>query len=303
MKRFIPILISCSVLLVFFSLPAFCQTSTLPAKIELKSSVDRSTVPLNENLNFTIQVSWEGEQSRFMITPVAPPQCDNLEISGSSSLNESKVEEGKTKSLKTFQFVLKPLQTGTGRIGSVQIKYIDNITQDSSSLSTQPVSVQITPATKSSQSGYKTVLVIAIILILIYVIYSSRRKVRKIAIPQEQGSEQEEQKPETPEEKALKRLNEISEQLKMGRSDDFSRNIYKLLTGYLETKYQIVTSGKTTNDIVNSLSNLDLSPEKVNRLKEILTTCDMIKFAKEGMEKGKLEQTAEEVRKFLEQKV
>jgi predicted Holliday junction resolvase-like endonuclease len=302
MKRFIPILISCSVLLVFFSYPAFCQTSTLPAKIELKSSVDRSTLPLNEDLNFTIQVSWEGEQSRFMITPVTPPQCDNLEVSGSSSLNESKMEEGKTKSLKMFQFVLKPLQIGTGRIGPVQVNYIDNVTRDSSSLSTQPVSIQITPASRRSQSDYKIVLIIAIILILIYVIYSSRRKVRKIAIPQEQGSEQEEQKPETPEERALRSLNKISEQLQKGRSDDFSRDIYRMLTGYLETKYQIVTSGKTTNDIVNSLSNLDLSPEKVARLKEILSTCDMIKFAKEGLEKERLEQIAEEVRKFLEQK-
>jgi len=301
MKRFIPIFITCSVLMFLFSFPAFCQISTLPVKIELKSSVDRSTVPLNQELNFTIQVSWEGEQSRFMITPVAPPQCENLEISGSSSLNESKMEEEKTKSLKTFQFVLKPLQTGTGRIGPVQVNYIDNVTQDSSSLSTQPVSVQITPAIKSSQSEYKIVLVIAIILVLIYVVYSSRRKVRKIAIPQEQGSE-EEQKQETPEESALKRLNEISEQLQQGQSVDFSRDIYRLLTGYLETKYQIVTSGKTTNDIISSLSNLDLSPEKVTRLREILSTCDMIKFAKEGLEKGRLEQTAEEVIKFLEQK-
>jgi predicted Holliday junction resolvase-like endonuclease len=292
----------CSALMVLFSLPTFCQINTLPAKIELKSSVDRSAVPLNQEVTFTIQVSWEGEQSRFMITPVTPPQCENLEISGSSSLNESTMEEGKTKSLKTFQFVLKPMQTGTGRIGPVQVNYIDNVIQDSSSFSTQPVSVQITPAIKDSQSGYKIVLVIAIISILIYVIYSSRRKVRKIAIPREQGLEQEEQQPETPEEKVIKNLNEISEQLQQGRSDDFSRDIYRLLTGYLEAKYQIVTSGKTTNDIISSLSNLDLSPEKVTRLKEILSTCDLIKFAKEGLEKGRYEQMVEQVRKFLEQK-
>jgi len=288
--------------MVLFSLPTFCQINTLPAKIELKSSVDRSAVPLNQELTFTIKVSWEGEQSRFMITPVTPPQCENLEISASSSLNESRMEEGKTKSLKTFQFVLRPMQTGTGKIGPVQVNYIDNVTQDSSSLSTQPISVQVTPAIKSSQPGYKIILVIAIISILIYVIYSSRRKGRRIEIPQEKGLEQTEQKPETPEEEALKRLNEISEQLQQGRSDDFSRDIYRLLTGYLEAKYQIVTSGKTTNDIISSLSNLDLSPEKVTRLKEILSTCDMIKFAKEGLEKGRYEQMVEQVRKFLEQK-
>ncbi len=288
--------------MVLLSFPAFCQTSTLPAKIELKSSVDRSAVPLNQELTFTIKVSWEGEQSRFMITPVAPPQCENLEISGSSSLNESKAEDGKTKSLKTFQFVLKPLQTGSGRIGPVQINYIDNVTLDSSSLSTQPISVQITPSTKRNQSSYKIFLVIAIILILIYVIYSSRRKVRKIAVPEEKVSELAEQKPETLEEKVLKSLGQVSEKLQQGRSDDFSRDIYRLLTSYLEVKYHIVTSGKTTNDIISSLSNLDLSPEKVRQLKEILSTCDMIKFAKEGLEKERYEQIAEQVRKFLEQK-
>jgi hypothetical protein len=302
MRRSISILIICLVFLVFLSFPTFCQISTLPAKIELKSSVDRSNVPLNENLNFTVQVSWEGEQSRFMITPVAPPQCDNLEVSGSSSVNESKTEEGKTVSLKTYEFVLKPLQTGTGRIGPVEIKYIDNATQDSSSLSTQPVSVQITPATKRGQSSYKIVLVIAIVLILIYVVYSSRRKVRKIAIPEEKAPELIEQKAETPEEQALNRLSEISEHLRQGRGDDFSKDIYRLLTGYLEIKYHIITSGKTTSDIISSLSNLDLSPEKNNRLKEILSTCDMIKFAREGLEKERLETLVELVRKFLEQK-
>jgi hypothetical protein len=302
MRRSISILIICLVFLVFLSFPTFCQISTLPAKIELKSSVDRSNVPLNENLNFTVQVSWEGEQSRFMITPVAPPQCDNLEVSGSSSVNESKTEEGKTISLKTYEFVLKPLQTGTGRIGPVEIKYIDNATQDSSSLSTQPVSVQITPATKRGQSSYKIVLVIAIVLILIYVVYSSRRKVRKIAIPEEKAPELIEQKEETSEEQALNRLSEISEHLRQGRGDDFSKDIYRLLTGYLEIKYHIITSGKTTSDIISSLSNLDLSPEKNNRLKEILSTCDMIKFAREGLEKERLETLVELVRKFLEQK-
>jgi predicted Holliday junction resolvase-like endonuclease len=302
MKRIILLFLTCWTGFILYAIPTFCQTGTLPAKIELKSSVDRSTVPLNENLNFTVQVSWEGEQSRFMITPVAPPQCDNLEVSGSSSVNESKMEEGKTISLKTFEFVLKSLQTGTGRIGPVQIKYIDNITQDSSSLSTQPVSVQITPATKRGQSSYKIILVIAIILILLYVVYSSRRKVRKIAIPDEKASEPIEQKPETPEEMALRRLNEISEQLQQGREDDFSKDIYRLLTGYLETKYHIVTSGKTTIDIISSLPNLDLSPDDVTRLEEVLSTCDMIKFAGGSLEKERLDQLAEQVRNFLEQK-
>ncbi len=264
--------------------------------------MDRSEVPLNQKLTFTIQASWEGEQSRFSLTPILPPPCKNLEIFESSSLNESKIDEGKTKSLKTFQFILKPLQTGKGNIGSVQVKYVDNLTQDSSSLSTQPIRVQITPAIEGSRSGYKPALIIAIFLVLVYVIYSSRKKVKRIEILKEKEAEEIEQKSETPEEKALKNLVEISEQARKGMRDSFSRDIYRLLTGYLEARYQIVTSGKTTNDIVNALSNLDLSSERVTLLREILSSCDLIKFAKEGLAGERCDQILGMAKEFLEQK-
>lgn len=299
--RSLSILILSTALLVFLPLSSQCQTNYSPAKIELKSSVDRSNVPLNQNLTLTVQASWEGEQRRFSITPIIPPQCENLEIFESSSLNESKIEQGKTRSLKTFQFVLKPLQTGTGRIGPLQVNYIDNLTQDSSSLSTQSIQVQITPAIGTNRSGYKIILAIAIFLILVYVVYSSRKRVRRIEIPQEKENDEIEQKVQTLEEKTIKGLDELPEQVQMGRSDNFSTDIYRLLTGYLEAKYQIVTSGKTTDDIINSLSSLDLTPEKISLLREVLSTCDRAKFAGERWEKEKRDKILDMSKKFLEQ--
>jgi hypothetical protein len=299
--RTLSILIVGTVLLAFLPLSGQCQTDYIPAKIELKSSVDRSSVPLNQNLTLTVQASWEGEQRRFSITPIIPPQCDNLEIFESSSLNESKMEQGKTRSLKTFQFVLKPLEIGTGRIGPVQVNYIDNLTQDSSSLSTHPIQVQITPSTERSRPGYKPVLIIAILLVLAYVVYSSRKRVKRIEIPGEKETDETEKTVLTPEEKAIKGLDELSEQAQTGRSDNFSTDIYRLLTGYLESKYQIVTSGKTTDNIISSLSSLDLSTEKISLLREVLSTCDRAKFAGERWEKEKSDQILNMTRKFLEQ--
>lgn len=299
--RFLSILFLIFVLAAFLSLSSQCQTNYSPAKIELKSSVDRSNIPLNQNLTLTVQASWEGEQRRFSITPIIPPQCENLEIFASSSLNESKIEQGKIRSLKTFQFVLKPLETGTGRIGPVQVDYIDNLNQDSSSLTTQPIQVQITPATKKNRPGYKIVLAIAIFLVLIYVVYSSRRKVKRIEIPEGKEIEETEQKVQTLEEKTIKGLDELPEQVQMGRSDNFSTDIYRLLTGYLESKYQIVTTGKTTDDIISSLSSLDLTSEKISLLREVLSTCDRAKFTGERWEKEKRDQILNMVRKFLEQ--
>lgn len=289
-----------SALIFFLSLTAFCQTDSTQGRIELKASVDQSQVPLNQKLTFTVEASWEGEQNRFSITPVVPPQCDNFEIFGSSSLNESKIEAGKSKSLKIFKFILKPTQTGAGRIGSVLVNYIDNLTQDSSSLSTQPINVKITPPVETSETSYKIILGIAIVLIFIYVIYSAKRKIKRIEITKEKGIEVE-QKQETLEEKTLKRLDEISEQVQKGELYGLPSGVYKLLTDYLEAKYQIATSGKTTNDIVSSLSSLELSSQKISLLKDVFTTCDLAKFAGEKMEKWKCEDMINKVRKFLEQ--
>ena len=161
--------------------------------------------------------------------------------------------------------------------------------------------MQITPATKKNRPGYKIVLAIAIFLVLIYVVYSSRRKVKRIEIPEGKEIEETEQKVQTLEEKTIKGLDELPEQVQMGRSDNFSTDIYRLLTGYLESKYQIVTTGKTTDDIISSLSSLDLTSEKISLLREVLSTCDRAKFTGERWEKEKRDQILNMVRKFLEQ--
>lgn len=295
-------ILSLSAILIFpLSLPANCQIDSIQAKIELKSLVDRSEIPFNQRLTFTVEASWEGEQDRFSITPVGPPECENFEILGTSSLNETKIEEGKTISLKIFRFTLKPIQTGAGRIGSIELSYVDNLTQDSSSLSTQPMNVKITPPVKGKGPKYRTVLIIVVVLVLIYVIYTAKRRGRRTEIFQEEKGEKEVEEEESLQQKTLRQLDNISDQSQKADMGSFSSDVYKLLTGYLEAKYQIVTSGKTTNDIIASLSNLDLAPENIVLLRKIFSTCDLIKFAREKLEKEKCEEIISQVREFVEQ--
>jgi hypothetical protein len=296
-------ILSLTAMVIFLSsLPAACQTDSVSvaARIELKSSVDKSEVPFNRQATFTVEASWEGEQGRFSITPVGLPECENLEILGSSSVNESRVEGGKTVSLKTFKFTLKPTQTGTGRIGSVRLSYVDNATQDSSSLSTQPIDVQITPSVKERGPVPKTILIFVVAAVLIYVIYSARRKTKRIDIPKEEAKTQVTEE-ESPEDKTLKNLEALDRAVGQGDFGAFSSGVYKLLTGYLEARYQIVTSGKTTDDIIGSLSNLDLPAERIELLRRILSACDLIKYAKERAEKEECLEIARKAREFVEQ--
>ena len=106
---------------------------------------------------------------------------------------------------------------------------------------------------------------------------------------------------ETLEDETLKKLEAIYQKVQKGELSDFPADVYKLLTSYLEEKYQIVTSGKTTDDIISSLSNLDLSPERISLLREILSACDLAKFAGERLEKGKCGEISGQVREFMEQ--
>lgn len=287
---------------VFLTFPSsiLSQADSLQAKIELKSSVDKSEVPLNREVTFTVEASWEGEQDRFSITPIGLPKCENFEILGSSSVNETKIEGGKTVSLKTFNFTLKPTQTGTGRIGSVRLSYVDNVTQDSSTLSTQPIGVEITPSVERRAPVPRTILIFVVAAVLIYVIYSARRRTKRIEIAREE-TKKPMPKDESPEDNTLKDLEAIDRRVQQGDLEAFSSDVYRLLTRYLEARYQIVTSGKTTDSIIDSLSNLDIPSEKIDLLRRIFSACDLIKYAKEPAEKEKCEEIARQAKEFVEQ--
>lgn len=276
------------------------QIDSMEARIQLKASVDRPDLPLGEKLTLTVQASWDGEQDRFSITPITPPECENFEILGSSSLNETKMVEGKSKSFKTFEFTLKPTQTGSGRIGSVLFSYVDNVSGDSSSLSTQPISVKINPPVEKKNRDYKIALVIAIALIFIYVVYSAKRKTKRIKIP-DQTKEEVRIVEKTLEEKTLETLSGFSPLISEERADEFSSKVYKLIINYLEEKYRIFTTGKTTTDIVESLSSLNLREDQVALLKDILSTCDLAKFAREMVDKERCQEVSDKVKEFLEQ--
>ena len=284
------------------SLASGGQSRTMETKIKLEAWVDRPELPFNQELTLSVRASWDGEQGRFKITPVAPPECENFEILGTSSMNETKMVEGEAKSTKTFEFILRPTQTGTGRIGSVLFSYVDNVTEDSSSLSTQPISVRIDAPIEKKRPDYKIFLIIAIVLIFIYVIYSARRKAKRIKIP-DQTKEEAKIPEKTLEEMTLETLDGLSPLILEGKADEFSSKVYKLVTNYLEGRYHIFTTGKTTNDIIDSLSPLNLPEEQISLIRDTLSTCDLVKFAKEGAEKERCEEIFNKVRKFLEQNV
>ncbi len=265
--------------------------------IELNASVDRSEAPLNQKITYTVELSWEGEQERYKVEMAKALPLENLEISGSVSISQKKVVEGKLKSFKTYKFFLKPLCEGGGKIDQAEFRYVDIQTADTFSLFTQPVMVKIAPPVLKQKKSPLPYLIFILVLIFFSITLIVLRKKEKGGKKESEDIEEK-----TFEEKTKDELSSLRDLLGKKEIDNFFQNLYLVLTSYIELKYHIYAKGKTTIDIFNSLLNLDLDEAKLTLFKEILTQCDLFKYADEKFRKKDLEQILDRFEEILEQK-
>lgn len=286
------------ILLNFSSSEGFPLDGT-SSKIELKAWADKLEMGADENLIFTVQAVWDGELDRFKIEPIRPPECKLLETLGSSSVNETKIIEGKSKTFKTFNFILKPTQQGEGEVGGVEFSYVDPLTQDTSWLSTQSIAIKIGPPVKKETGDAVIYLVLILVIFftsLTYFVIRKREKER-----QKEEVKAEEMVEMSPEEETLKKLSSLEPLLRSEKMEEFLSEVYRLITQYLEDKYHIISSGKTTPEIMASLSGLNIEGKRIKLLESILKRCDLVKYAKEKIKRQDGEEVLESFKTILEQ--
>ncbi len=274
-------------------------SDTASSKIELKAWADKLKMGFDEDLIFTVQAVWDGELDRFKTAPIRPPECKLLEIMGSSSVNETKIIEGKSKAFKTFNFILKPNKQGHGVIGTVAFVYIEPITQDTSWLSTQPITIEIGPPLRKGGGDAVIYLVLFLVIFFTSMTYFVIRKREKQRKKEEIKIEPEAEK--SLEEETLQKLCSLEALLRDEKIEEFFSEIYRLITKYLESKYHIITSGKTSSEIMASLSGQNIQEKRMELLESILKRCDLVKFAKEKVKMDDGEKVLESFRKILEQ--
>ncbi len=270
---------------------------TLLSIIEISASVDKSETPLNEKLTYTVELSWEGEQERYKVEMAKALPLENLELTGSVSINQKKLIERKVKSFKTYKFFLKPLHKGEGKIDEVEFKYVDTQTNDTLSLFTQPVTVKIAPPVLKEEKNPLPYLIIILVLFFLIITFFVLRRREK-----EENKEGEDKKEKSLEEKAKSDLSSLRDFLDKKEIDAFFQNLHLILTNYIEHKYRIYVKGKSSNNIFNSLLNLDLDKTKLALFKEILTKCDLYKYADFKFTKKDFEELLKLFEKILEQK-
>lgn len=126
-------------------------------------------------------------------------------------------------------------------------------------------------------SGYMgmAVLVLAVLASVVYLVVTRTRKAK--------GSIAEEALPkEAPHIVAIRNLEMLSHQ-KMwqnGRYKAYWSRLTDILREYLDGRYGVGAMEMTSDEIVDHLKRLELSPKQVNELKSLLAESNLVKFAK-----------------------
>lgn len=267
-------------------------TFTAGAQVAVSAKLDSNTITIGDQVNLTISVSNSDGAIIYF------PTSDNIS-NGSLEVVQQRYDttfdgEGKTISFNQIS-TLTSFEDGADTIADLKVRCLlpDNslveISVDTLMLEVNDVEVDTTLAIKdiagiiSVPYTFKEflpwillVLLIAIAAWLIYYIYK-RLKDKKPILPVA--------KPIVlvPEEKALSDLENlrVAGLWKNGQIKEYHTVLTDILRAYIEAKLGISAVEMTSDQILDNYSELRNMPiGSLEKLQQILTTADMVKFAK-----------------------
>ncbi|MBN2000822.1 hypothetical protein JW935_24950 [candidate division KSB1 bacterium] len=254
--------------------------------IQLKAFVDKTKLPFNREMLFTIHLEWYGDLDRYEIHHFDNPIIENFEIFGNTNSNRVVSESGLRKAVQEYQYILKPKSLGMGYIEGMVIQYTDLASNEEFRLTTNRIEVEILdplPEPGSIKWYYITIpLLVLGALVLVFFLMDRRKKNRQAVNEVEEKISIEEQC-----------LRELAGSLDL---DDPGLKVAegiaflsRLLRRFLRDKFQIAGSVFLTDEVIRSLKALDMDSRFVNDVEEILKRSDVIKFSGESAEKSELE--------------
>jgi hypothetical protein len=288
--------------LLLINYPIYADDSTFvdyDTTIKISAEVNKKEVPLNDSLLLKVVLTWTGDIKRYQISELDPPIVENFEIISTAAADRRISERGIDKALKIYEFVLKPKSMGMGYIEGIMAKYIDNETGDGHSLLTSRLNVKITspvarPGSKTWLLKWLLAAILAIGGIVLFALWQKKKR--------EQRKRESEIVKVVPLE--VEFLTNLRSNLNLNNSDvkvnQALWSISTILRNYISQKYQVPALESTTEKIVNELSALQLDQTFLNNIQEVLTVCDLAKFAGTETNRSELDRVYTLVEALLE---
>ena len=289
------------IIYLFFlnSLIAQSIQDTSVSDISLRAYVESEAVALNREVVYVVQLTWQGELSRYKISEVLDPDVTNLIVRGSGSSNKVITNsDGKTISTKKITFYFKPVEMGMAYINGITIRYDDTLLDKKESLLASRISVKIIdPVNDNLPNNFYQYFVYILILsvialgVYLFVLYNKRKK--------ENALKELENKQETIEEKYLRLLKETIH-LAGNNYKEKLHDLTHLIIGFYSEKYSISISNMSTIDMLKYFEDREMEPAIYSKIKEFMSKSDLIRFAGNTISESEFHQLYDSVEWILE---
>ena len=273
------------ILLLFIINPVIAQQG----QISISSGVDRDVITIGDLINYNISVAHDkGIKVEY------PGLGVNL---GAFEIRDYKIfepEEVDKKIINRVEYIITTFDTGNYVIPPVTVSYFssDSIEKE---LKTDIIKIRVNSVKPSEAKDIRDIKppmeitvdyrryiyyglagLGAVLLAFILIFYFKKRKRGEGIIPKRR-------KPIKPAHiEAIEELEKIinSNLLSGGRVKEFYIIISEIIRRYIENRYFIYALEMTTNQVYNSLYNIEIDKENIELIYEFLSSCDLVKFAK-----------------------
>ena len=301
MKQLVPMVFT---LLILFSpaCPSFSQETK--ADITAKVEVDRAFATIGDRINFRITVKHAPEISVLDLR--AEDVLKDFEIKEATpfSAKEGKgISEGKNYVITTYQlgeYVIQPF--------AIQFRARDGKTEElkTNSLYVTIESVDKKKDPESDIRGIKGVFRIRsrAWIWFIFVLCASGIAVGAVLYFRQRKEIQSAtvEMALSPHDEAYQALNRLrhSDFIRKGQVKLYFFQMSEILRRYFERRYQIRALESTTNEVLQELKRLE-SLENMTLVRDILSFCDLAKFAKYEPPAAEILQTSNQARQIIDQ--
>jgi hypothetical protein len=281
--------------LLFIALLA--ATGSNAGEIGISSEISSASIAFEEKDTLTVNLVWEGEPFQYQIDDFPMPSLEKLEILGSSSsvstTIDSTVPSGEITT-RTLRYILQPTDFGTGIINPLNLTAKNRISSESHELITGRLTVEIAkPVPRvETDSGGSLMYPVAVVIILVIggtviFVFIKKRRHSNEGIPADLSY--------------IEALNEIKKETVSDRKLFYSR-LYRLLLSYIEKEQGLEVSGKTGEEVVRIVGELEDDAEKAGLI-QWLNQAQKVKYRPEAPSSGDVENSFNAVYRFFENKL
>lgn len=265
--------------------------------ISISTEISQAAIPFEGKDTLTVSLTWAGEPFLYQIDDFPMPSLEKLQILGSStsvsSAGDSTVESG-TVTTRTYRYILQPTDYGTGIIESLDITAKNRVSNESHELKTGRLTVEIAKPVPVKAPGNSRlgIIILAIALVMVFgagmaVFIRIRRKQRESLNAVVEGH-------------YCETLETIKKEAVADRKLFYSR-VYRLLLNFLEKERALDVSGKTGEEIITTVQNIENETER-QQLTQWLRQAQKIKYQPESPSPGEVENSFDEIHRFFEDK-